>query len=122
NSYITFYPRNASCIGTNAQITLDISPKYSFVSANATPTSVSGNTVTWDMAGLDNTGYPFITVTLNAVGTLTLGDTVMSHLNITPTTGDLNAANNQFLIVDSVRSSFDPNEKHVSPLRDIAQG
>lgn len=122
NSYITFYPRNASCVGNNAQITLDISPKYSFVSANATPATVNGNTITWNMTGLDNTGYPFISVTLNAVGTLSIGDTVMNHLSITPTTGDLNPINNQFLLVDSVRSSFDPNEKHVSPLRDIAQG
>jgi uncharacterized repeat protein (TIGR01451 family) len=122
NSYITFYPRNASCVGTNAQISLDISPKYSFVSSNVTPTSVTGNHVVWDMAGLDNTGYPFITVTLNAVGTLTLGDTVMSHLNITPTAGDVNPLNNQFLLVDSIRASWDPNEKHVSPLKEITQG
>lgn len=122
NSYISLYPRNAACLPQNGTVTLNLSPKYSFASASPAPTSVSGNTITWDVAALSNTNFSSIGVTLNAVGTLTLGDTVQNHVSITPTSGDNNPANNNILMIDSIRSSFDPNEKHSSPIGDITSG
>jgi len=122
NSYINIYPRNSACAGTNGVVTLNLSPKYSFVSANVTPASVSGNTITWNVNNLSNTSTDQIYVTLNAVGTPVLGDTVMNTLSITPTSGDLNPANNTYPMIDSIRASFDPNEKHVYPIGEIAQG
>lgn len=122
NSYIYIYPRNSACTGTNGVVTLNLSPKYSFVGANVTPAGVSGNTITWNLNNLSNTSADVITVTLNAVGTPALGDTVMNSLNITPVTGDVSPANNTYPMVDSIRASFDPNEKHVNPIGEIAQG
>ncbi len=122
NSYIYLYPRNTGCVATNSIVTLDISPKYSFVSSNVTPTSTSGNTITWDVANLSNTSFNNIYVVLNAVGILTPGDTVQNHVNITPTTGDYNPANNTVLMLDSIRASCDPNEKHAQPFGDITDG
>lgn len=122
NSYINIYPRNSACTGTNGVVTLNLSPKYSFVSANITPASVSGNTITWNVNNLSNTSTDQIYVTLNAVGTPALGDTVMNTVSITPTTGDVNPVNNTYPMIDSIRASFDPNEKHVYPIGEIAQG
>lgn len=122
NSYIHIYPRNSACVGTNGVVTLNLSPKYSFVSANITPASVSGNTITWNFNNLSNTSADQIYVTLNAVDTPALGDTVMNTVSITPTTGDVDLTNNTFVMTDSIRSSFDPNEKHVIPMGEIAQG
>ncbi len=122
NSYIYIYPRNSACTGTNGVVTLNLSPKYSFVSANIIPASVSGNTITWNVNNLSNTSTDMIFVTLNAVGTPALGDTVMNTVSITPVTGDVNPANNTYPMTDSIRASFDPNEKHVNPVGEIAQG
>ncbi|MBL7703993.1 MAG: T9SS type A sorting domain-containing protein [Taibaiella sp.] len=122
NSYLYLYPRNSACTGTNGVVTLNLSPKYSFVGANITPASVSGNTITWNVNNISNTSTDMIWLTLNAVGTPTLGDTVMNTVSITPTTGDVNPANNTYPMVDSIRASFDPNEKHVYPIGEIAQG
>ncbi|OJV56338.1 MAG: hypothetical protein BGO31_14720 [Bacteroidetes bacterium 43-16] len=122
NSYIYIYPRNSACVGTNGVVTLNLSPKYSFSSANITPASVSGNTITWNLNNMSNTSTSEIYVTLDPVGTLSIGDTVMNTLSISPTTGDLNTANNTYAMIDSVRTSFDPNEKHVNPIGEIAQG
>lgn len=122
NSYMYLYPRNAACLPQNGTVTLQLSPKYSFVSANPAPTNVSGNTISWDVNALSNTDHSLIGLTLNAVGTLTLGDTVQNHVTITPISGDMDPANNTILMIDSIRASFDPNEKHASPIGDIAQG
>ncbi|RYD99306.1 MAG: T9SS type A sorting domain-containing protein [Sphingobacteriales bacterium] len=122
NSYIHIYPRNSACTGTNGVVTLNLSPKYSFVSANITPASVSGNTITWNVNNISNTSADQIYVNLNAVGTPALGDTVMNTVSIAPVTGDVNPSNNTYPMVDSIRASFDPNEKHVYPIGDIAQG
>ncbi len=122
NSYIHIYPRNSACMGTNGLVTLNLSPKYSFVSANVTPASVSGNTITWNVNNLSNSSADQISVTLNAVDTPALGDTVMNTVSITPTTGDVDLTNNTFVMTDSIRASFDPNEKHVYPIGAITQG
>jgi uncharacterized repeat protein (TIGR01451 family) len=122
NSYIVLYPRNTACSDQSATVTLNLSPKYSFSSAFPTPTSVSGNTLTWDFSGLNNTSAPYISVTLDPVGTLTLGDTVMNTVSITPTAGDINTGNNTFVMIDSIRSSWDPNNKQVNPEGDIHPG
>lgn len=122
NSYINIYPRNNACAGTNGVVTLNLSPKYSFVSADVTPASVVGNTVTWNISNISNTSTDAIWVTLNPVGTLVPGDTVMNTVSISPTAGDAVPANNTYSMIDSIRASFDPNEKHVNPIGEIAQG
>lgn len=122
NSYIYIYPRNSACAGTNGVVTLNLSPKYSFASANITPTSTVGNTITWNVNNISNTSTDMIIVALNPVGTLVAGDTVMNTVSISPTTGDIAPANNTYAMIDSIRASFDPNEKHVNPIGEIAQG
>ncbi|HTO14710.1 MAG TPA: T9SS type A sorting domain-containing protein [Edaphocola sp.] len=122
NSYINLAPRNTSCSGNAATLTLNLSPKYSFVSATTAPTTISGNILTWNISNLSNTDLPYINITLDPVGILTLGDTVMNLVTITPTTGDVNPGNNTFQIIDSIRASFDPNEKHVSPMTTVEPG
>src|SRR5690606_493956 len=56
-SYIYLTGGNDACDPVAGTITLKISPKYSYYDAYPTPTSVSGNTVTWDYSTLNNTSY-----------------------------------------------------------------
>lgn len=122
NSYIYIQPRSSSCSAQTASVTLELSPKYTLDIAIPTPSSIVGNTLTWDYTGLTNTDYASIMVKLNPVGTLALGDTVMNKIMISLTSGDVNTANNTLMMVDSIRSSWDPNDKHVQPNGAITPG
>lgn len=121
-SYIYINGGNDACDSVAGTITLKISPKYSYSSAYPTPTSVSGNTVTWDYNDLSNTSYVHPVVMLNPVGTLNLGDTVMNKVTITPLSGDLDTNNNSTILIDTIRASWDPNNKQVNPEGPIQAG
>lgn len=122
NSY--FYPMvsNLSCLPQSGTFTVTLSPKYSYVSATVPPASVSGQTLTWNLSNIHVASLYYFGITLSPVGTLALGDTVVNTLNISPSTGDLNPANNTYIAVDTIRASYDPNDKHVSPTGDIEAG
>lgn len=122
NSYINIRSGNDACMPAAGTITLKISPKYSYVSALPQPTSVSGNTVTWDFTNLSNTNPLYSSVILNPVGTLNLGDTVMNKITITPLTGDVDTTNNTVIMIDTIKSSWDPNNKRVTPEGAIQPG
>jgi uncharacterized repeat protein (TIGR01451 family) len=106
----------------NGVLTVNISPKYNYSSASITPTSVSGKTLTWNLTGLSASVSKFISVLLTPATTLSVGDTVCYNVSITPTSGDVNTANNTFSRCDSVRASYDPNEKNVLPTGNIMPG
>lgn len=124
SSYLNIYPKNISCNGQNAVVTLNLSPKYTANTVSPTPTSVSGNTYTWNINNLSNTsGYNFISLVLSsAAPTLAVGDTVHNYLSITPTSSDWDTANNTFAMMDSVKASWDPNAKIVYPAGNIVAG
>jgi uncharacterized repeat protein (TIGR01451 family) len=123
-SYVHTAVRNNACAAQNATLTVTFSNKYNYHSATPTPTSVSGNTVTWNIANLGSFGYPFwTTIQLTpGTGTITLGEVLCANAVISPTTGDVVPGNNTMSRCDSVVSSFDPNEKEVFPQGMIVPG
>ncbi len=121
NSHLQINTGNSACTPKSGTLTLNISPKYSFASASVTPTSVSGQTISWDL-NLGGTNASYIGVILNPVGTLTLGDTATHTTHISPTTGDIQPDNNSFTFTDTLRAAYDPNDKTVSPAGNIAPG
>lgn len=122
NSYLNINVGNAACSPQSGVVTLNLSPKYTYSSASLTPTSVSGQTLTWNLSNLSGSNSPNIYVTLVPATTLTPGDTATHTVSITPTTGDINVANNSFTFSDSISASYDPNEKHVIPAGNITAG
>lgn len=115
---------NNYCNSQNAVLVANLSPKYgTFMNASPTPTSVSGNTITWNLSGISITKFEYLTVYFETgSGWLTPGDTIHTSYYLTPTAGDVNIANNTVISVDTVRSSFDPNDKSVSPSGNIMPG
>ncbi len=122
------YLSNNSCTPTNATVTVNFSPKYNFQSwGNPTPTSISGNRITWDFTGLalNTMQHPIKLWYANFAplsALLSAGDTVQTYVTITPITGDINPVNNTMLIIDTVRASCDPNEMFVKPSGYIPSG
>ena len=116
---------NVHCAPENAVVTLHISTKYVFGSSTPVPTSIVGNTVTWDFIGVSLASIPAnITYYLDIPTStwLTPGDTVHNGIFVTPTTGDLDTTNNNVIRIDTVKSSWDPNHIAVSPEGDILNG
>jgi uncharacterized repeat protein (TIGR01451 family) len=124
SSYISLTATNITCLTTTGTVTLQVSPKYNITTSGIlpTPTSVSGHTITWTLSSMMNGSYYWMHVPLTPLSTTNSGDTVCTYAIITPTIGDVNVANNSISKCDSVRSSWDPNHKTVSPDSDIAAG
>lgn len=117
---------NNGCSVQNGVVTVQLNNKYVYKSASIAPASVSGNTISWNVSNLSNY-YPNYTIIDLYADTATganvnLGDTICNSATITPTSGDVNTANNSIYQCDSVRASWDPNDKHVYPAGDIDPG
>lgn len=123
-SYIYLYATNASCHTGAATVTLDVSPKYNITTASISPTpaSISGNRIVWNFGTLANSAQVVMYIPLSPKSTTNNGDTACNYAVITPTAGDVNVANNSAGGCDSVRSSWDPNEKSVTASGPISSG
>ena len=123
-SFIRLYAANSSCSAGTGTVTLNVSPKYNITSSGIVPTpaSVSGNTVTWTIPNMVDGINTYLYVPLTPKSTTSNGDTACNYAIITPTTGDADPMNNVINICDSVRASWDPNEKSVSPGGAVSAG
>ena len=113
------YVSNSTCYAPNATLTVQISPIYEFSNAIPVQTSVSGNTVTWNIDTLTaHTNHPLDIiwgVAPTYPGSAAPGDTTHTSFKITPYAGDIDTTNNAEIIVDTVKAGCDPNEIMVSP-------
>jgi uncharacterized repeat protein (TIGR01451 family) len=84
-------------------------------SITPTPTSIVGNTVTWNLTGVSSTAPVNVYVYYERTPYLIVGDTVHTEFAITHIVGDTVSSNDTINVVDTVSGSFDPNDKAVSP-------
>lgn len=123
HSYITLVSlTNTSCTTKSGTLTATIDPKYTINFSWPTGT-VSGNTVTWTYSNLGVDSAMYFEVYAEVPGTwLTPGDTVVTKIDNPWLTGDTDTTNNSYTSVDTVTSSWDPNDKAVMPKGNIAAG
>lgn len=81
-----------------------------------TPTSVSGDTITWNVPdfALVNPEIDF-NININISTAANVGDTVCIQLNVIPASGDNYPANNTLTTCYPVVNSLDPNAKEMLP-------
>lgn len=117
------YITNTNCTPTATTLTVNHSPKISFSHIYpALPYTISGNTVTVN-AGLISLLTPaFVTMYWDTVGTPVMGDTINTTFTVTPISGDSDITNNIVIKCDTIRMSYDPNHKSVTPSGDITPG
>lgn len=115
---------NNFCTTVSPVLTLNYSSKYGYFPTgygitSPAPTTVSGTTLTWNLPPLAANATRLVTVWLErpaSIGPwLAAGDTVHSTISVSPTTGDLVPSNNSISRIDTVRTSFDPNDIAVQP-------
>lgn len=107
----------ASSIAGSVQTILD--NLLTFVSSAPgalTPSSISGDTVTWNINdfSLVDPVHDF-NIIVEVSTSATINDSVCVQLNVLPIAGDNIPSNNSLSVCFSIRSSFDPNEKYMSP-------
>ncbi len=116
---------SSSCTGVSATLAVTFSPKYAyntFTGPSGVTASVSGNVLTFSIPSVSASTPVYLVAVFTPVGSLTLGDTVNTSFALTPLTGDCDPSNNNFASVDTIRSSYDPNYKSVSPEGNITAG
>lgn len=121
-STLVIYAYNNSCAAQNGVLTVHLSNKYTYQSANVTPSSINGNVITWNLSNLDILHSKVIYLYADTATTVTLNDTICNYATITPTSGDVYLPNNTANQCDGVRASWDPNDKHVHPAGNIPSG
>ncbi len=109
--------------GTSGSVQLIINGAAHYTSAVSgaiTPTNVSNDTITWDVADFGAVNF-FSDFNINVATdtTAVLGSQICFTLIVNPIAGDNNPANNILTHCFTVVGSFDPNEKEVYPAGNI---
>lgn len=94
-----------------ATISLVIDAGLVLVNASPSPTSIVGNTLTWQLGAftaLQQTGF---TVLVQVPATMFLGTPITSTLTVVNTLGDAEPANDQATADQLAVGSYDPNDK-----------
>jgi uncharacterized repeat protein (TIGR01451 family) len=112
------YAFNNFCPLTAGTVTLNHSPKYRLHNANPTPASSTSHSITWNVSDLTSTSDSPTPLYyhLEVPGAWLLPrDTTLTTVTITPSVGDLDSTNNFVVKIDTVKSSYDPNNILVAP-------
>ena len=81
-----------------------------------TPTTVSNDTIHWDIADFSLIDpLQSFNIMTQVSTTATVNDEVCFHLTISPTLGDMRPMNNSIAACFDIRNSLDPNEKLMTP-------
>ena len=106
------------CDSLTSTVTLTLDPLLTYLGMwdGPAPTTVSGSTLSWTFSTeanlLDFNAHVKVVTSTSA----TMGASVCNTLSVTPTAiTDSDLSNNTYSWCEPVRSSWDPNEKQVSP-------
>lgn len=114
---------NMGCLPSSGTLSVKVSPKYVLTgTVTPPPASVVGNTVTWNFTGLAHGATQIGYVYATPVTPQTVGDTAGNVFTVTTSSPDANPVNNYFIHYDTIRNSFDPNDKSVLPAGNINAG
>ncbi len=92
-------------------VTLTIDADLVFTSATPTPSSVAGNTITWDLAPFTAFAGQYFSVQVSVPMGTPLGTPVNSSLAVSNTLGDDDLSDNTATDNSIVTGSYDPNDK-----------
>lgn len=106
---------NYGTVPMNATLTLDFDAGQSWVGSSITPTTLAGQTATWDLGTMPFAAVTQMTVDLYTDATVPLGTPLLHTLTALPVEGDETPDDNIVLWNDTVVGSYDPNDKLIAP-------
>lgn len=107
--------KNQGTLTTSGTVNVAFDPLLTFVSSTEAPTSQLGNVFTWNYGPMGPGVEHQFRVDFEVPGIDYLGDTLFSHVWITPLDPDTCLVNNYDTIYQEITGSYDPNDKRVSP-------
>ena len=105
--------QNVGTATVSGTIELQFDPAYTLV--NTYGGTANGNTITWNYTGLEPGDFGQAYATLNVSTTLPIGTAVNHSVHIGPISSDMAATDNLDTLILHCVSSYDPNDKQVSP-------
>lgn len=110
--YVT--AKNMGTVTTNATVKLMLDPAFTYLSAIPTPTSVTGNLISWNIPAMQMLQSENFTVSVD-VPLLPIGTILHSYADVLPLVGDTIPDDNTDSLDQELVNSCDPNEKKVFP-------
>lgn len=112
--------------GVSGSVSVSITGPASYVSpapGALTPTNVSGNTVTYNVTDFRNINFnKDFNIVVRTDTFAQQGQQICFNVSVSPASGDNNPANNSLTHCFLVVTSYDPNDKHVSPITGTDNG
>ena len=106
-------------IGTlllNGKVGVKLDPKFSYLSADPVPTAIlNGDSLIWDITQFNLFEKQQIDITGKIATSAPLGSLLKTNSTLTVNGTDQDISNNHFVTCDTIRGSYDPNEKRVEP-------
>jgi uncharacterized repeat protein (TIGR01451 family) len=105
-------------------LTYIVSAPMTYVTSGTAPTSISGDTLTWQISNIPAGQSVYISLTLNCPIGTPLGTTVLDCASVELLGGgtDVNPNCNNYCFPQIVTGSFDPNDKAVAPMGEGSTG
>jgi uncharacterized repeat protein (TIGR01451 family) len=112
-------------IGTlllNGKVGVKLDPKFSYLSADPVPTAIlNGDSLIWDIAQFNLFETRQIDITGKIATSAPLGSLLKTNSTLTVNGTDQDISNNHFITCDTIRGSYDPNEKRVEPSKGLTK-
>jgi len=102
---------NGFAPSNDAVVTCVLSPELSYVSAVPAPTSVTGNTITWDIGALSPFQMTSFQISTQVDVQASLGDLVEAQFSVVNNGPEDNTANNTYTVERIITGAYDPNDK-----------
>lgn len=111
DSHIIATITNKGTLNQTSVVTITLNNKVTYLGATPSPTSISGNQYTWNLATLSFNQQALIDILVKTKVSTALGDTIDCTSMVTPATTDLYPNDNSYALNEIVIGSYDPNEK-----------
>jgi uncharacterized repeat protein (TIGR01451 family) len=102
---------NGAVPSATVQLTCELDPALSYVSATPAPTAVSGNTLTWDLPAVGAFEVVNVQVVTQVSLQAMLGQVVSATFIAVNNGAEANTGNNAYMATRTVTGSYDPNDK-----------
>lgn len=103
--------RNYGTTALNANVQLTFDGDQTWVDSDPAPSSIAGNTATWELGSLPLTAQGQISVTLHTDASVPLGTPLAHTITIAHNESEFAPEDNTALWNDEVVGSYDPNDK-----------
>ena len=120
--YIRLSLENIGTLLLSGKVGVKLDPKFSYLSADPAPTNIlNGDSLIWDITQFNLFEKRQIYIAGKIATSAPLGSLLKTNSTLTVDGTDQDISNNHFVTCDTIRGSYDPNEKRVEPSKGLTK-